>query len=238
MAITINFLHDGLAEFLGRLGYDMIVADGEHGRVDDSEIERFARACEIAGAAPIVRVPVNGPIMERYLSMGVYGFHVPRIRNLDEARELIDAVKFPPLGKRGLGNFRAIDYGLSLGAWPDYIQRANDNTFIKAAVEDPEGLEALPEIVKLPEIDVFFVGRYDLSASLGVPGEINHPKVVETYNKAIAVIKGAGKAFGMGVRTVEGLKNAHASGARYFLSAVSRTFVAGSTELMGAFRGL
>ena len=147
-------------------------------------------------------------------------------------------MKFTPLGKRGLGNFRASGFGVSLGSWPEYIERANANTFIKIAVEDPDGLAALPEIVKIPEIDVIFVGRYDLSASLGLPGQTSHPKVVEAYDNAIEIIKGAGKAFGMGVRSGADMKAGYDLGARYFLTSVSRTFPQGSSVLLEALKEL
>ena len=80
LAITINFVHADFAEYLGTLGYDIIIIDGEHGRINESEVEGVARACDLTGAAPILRLNVNGPLMERYLSMGIYGFHVRRFR--------------------------------------------------------------------------------------------------------------------------------------------------------------
>ena len=238
LAITINFTHDGLAEFLGHLGYDIVILDGEHGAVDDGVVERFTRACEFAGASPIVRMPVDPIIMERYLGMGVHGFHVARVSSLKEARDVIEAAKFSPLGKRGLGNYRAVEFRMQPGGWPAYIERANANTFVKLAVEDLDGLAALPEIVKIPEIDVVFVGRYDLQASMGMPGETNHPRVTEAYEGAIRIIKDAGKAFGIGVRTADDIKAGHARGARYFLTAVSRTFQRGASEFLAAVREL
>jgi 4-hydroxy-2-oxoheptanedioate aldolase len=238
LAITINFVHDGLAEFLGNLGYDVIIVDGEHGAVDDKDVEGFARACNLTGAPPLVRLPFDEHRIERYLGLGIHGFHMARVENASIAHKIVDAVKFGPVGNRGLGNFRAVDFSLKPGKWPAYIERANANTMIKVAVVDPQSIAALPEIVKIPEIDVIFVGRYDLSAAMGFPGETTHPKVTEAYDNAIDLILKAGKNVGMGARTPADMKAAHARGFRYFLTSVSRTFPQGANVLLEAIREL
>ena len=238
MAMTLNFPHAGLAEYVGALGFDCIAVDGEHGAVSESELENITRACECSGATLLVRLPVNDALMQRYLGMGVAAFHVPQIRSAAQAQAAIDAIKFPPLGRRGLGTFRANHYGLSLGSWPAFMQRANDETLIVIAIEDREGLAALPQLVALPAIDVILIGTSDLSADLGVPGQTKHPEVQAAVTRAIATIREGGKVAGLPAGTTAEVDAVYAQGARFILTSVARTLASSARELLGAVRAL
>jgi 4-hydroxy-2-oxoheptanedioate aldolase len=238
LAIQLNFVHAGLAEYLGRIGYDIIIADAEHGRLDHRDVEELARACDLTGATPMVRHPLDATVMERYLGIGVRGFQVPRIRSLGEARAVVDAIKFPPEGNRGLGNFRAMDFGKSLGNWPDFIARSNANTLITVMVEDSDGLAALPEIVKIPEIDAIMIGAVDLSSHFGVPGQTRDAKVVDAIGRGREIIKTAGKISAGGVDGAASLRAAYSTGIRYFVTSVSQALMHGSSELVTAMKEL
>lgn len=234
MAMTLNFVHAGLAEYCARLGFDCLVVDGEHGVVSDDELENVVRSCELAGATSLLRLPVNDPLMQRYLGLGIAGFHVPQVRSVEQAQAAIDAIKFAPTGHRGLGSFRAGDYGLAVGAWPDYMKRANDETLVVLAVEDPEGIAALPAIVKLPAVDVIMVGTSDLSASMGLAGQTRHPDVLKATNDAVALIRSAGKTAGLPASSVADINDVYERGARFILTSIARVLPVGSTALLSA----
>ena len=239
LAVTLNFVHAGLAEFLGRLGYDAIVLDAEHGPAVDNHIEEFARACDLAGVTSILRLPFNSAsdaLMQRYLDIGIQGYHIPQIQSAADARAVIDAVKFRPLGKRGQGTFRATDYGVSLGSWTAYAEKANAETLIKVSIEDAEGLAALPELARMPEIDVISFGRTDLSNSMGFTGQPNHPKVLEAVAQAMAAVKAAGKAPGFTTATADDIKDGYERGGRYLTTSITRVIQSGSVAYLGALK--
>src|SRR6185312_9890198 len=97
-------------------------------------------ACDVTGISSLLRLPANTELIRRYLDIGVQGFHIPHVESLDQARQIVDAMKFRPLGTRGVGTFRATDYRHSLRSWADYPERANEETFVKIAIEDAAGL--------------------------------------------------------------------------------------------------
>src|ERR1051326_4859658 len=88
LAITLNFMHPGMAEYLGRLGFDIVIAEGEHASLSDILVEEFTRACELSGASPVMRLPYEALGMDRYLAIGVHGFHVAGVRGLEGARAI------------------------------------------------------------------------------------------------------------------------------------------------------
>jgi 4-hydroxy-2-oxoheptanedioate aldolase len=238
LAMTLNFVHAGLAEYLARLGFGCFVVDGEHGVLSDVDFENVVRAAELGGAVTLARLRVDDPLMQRYLGIGAAGFHIPQVASAAAARTAIDAIKFAPAGRRGLGSFRAADYGLSLGTWPHYMQRANENTLVVVAIEDPDGIAALPELVAMPEIDVVLIGTSDLSASLGVPGQTKHRSVTEIVDRAIATIRGAGKAVGLPASSAGEIRDVYDRGARFILTSVARALPVGVNELLAAMREL
>lgn len=238
LGCTVNFVHAGLTEYLGRLGYDCLIIDAEHGVAQDDAVEEFARACDVTGVTSMLRLPVSNPLMQRYLGLGIDALYAPQVRSAEEAREVVDASKFSPLGRRGLGNYRATDFGLGVTSWPAFMERANAQTLIMVAVEDPEGLSALPGILAIPEIDIVLIGTADLSNSIGVPGQLRHPTVLAMTDDAIGQIRAAGKAAGLPCPDPAAMRDAHARGARFLLSSVTRPLVLGSAEILSTLKEL
>lgn len=234
MALTVNFVHAGLAEYCARLGFECLIVDGEHGIVNDDDVEHVVRACELAGATTLLRLPLNDPLMQRYLGMGVAGFHVPQVRSVEQAQAAVDAIKFAPTGHRGLGSFRAGDYGLSVGGWPDFMKRANDETLVILAVEDAEGIAALPGILNIAAVDAILIGTSDLSASMGLAGQTRHADVLEATNDAIALIRSSGKVAGLPASSVADIHDVYQRGARFILTSVARALPVGTTALLAA----
>ena len=160
-----------LVEVLGHVGFDWVFLDAEHGPLSEATIVQMVRAAETAGITPVVRVPRNEPeTILRYLETGVAGIVVPQVNSGEEARRIVQAVKYPPVGARGIGASRASGYGFKFGGGEEFRRRANAETIIIALLENVRGVENLDDILAVDGIDVVFVGPADLSASMG--GEI------------------------------------------------------------------
>jgi 4-hydroxy-2-oxoheptanedioate aldolase len=195
-----------VVEMIGLLGYDWILVDCEHSYMDLESAQRLIMAAQLRGVTPLVRVPQNLPeIILRDMDMGAMGVMVPNIGSVDDAEKAVRAVKYPPLGERGLAGVRAADYGLTapLG---EYVKVANAETIVMGLIESKDGVEHIDEILAVEGLDGINIGPNDLSKSLGVPGQTNHPLVVEATAKVLAAGKRAGRVVGAGVRPGENMK--------------------------------
>ena len=186
-----------VVEIIGLLGADFVFLDGEHGALGIPEIAGLVRAAECAGITPIARVPNNTPdVILRYLDIGVQGIIVPNVNSSEEAESVVKAVKYYPLGERGCGYGHAMDYLLTQ-SFSEYAKEANRETIVITQCESKRGLDNLEEIVDVPGIDIIFIGPADLSQSLGVPGQLDHPLVEEAISHAKEIILASDKYLGM-----------------------------------------
>lgn len=166
-----------LVECLGLAGFDFAVIDCEHFAFSGETVAALIRAATVAGVAPLVRVRENDParILEA-LDLGAVGLHVPQIASAEDARRAVAAARFPPAGARGFNPFvRAGRYGTE----PDFRREADEDTLLVLHIEAGDSVAAIDEILAVEGVDVAFLGPYDLSQTLGVPGEVLHPKVRE-----------------------------------------------------------
>ncbi|MCC7449715.1 MAG: hypothetical protein IT324_20010 [Anaerolineae bacterium] len=211
----IRYPDPTLVEIMGYQPWDFLVFDGEHGTLDPRECENMVRAAELRNVTPIVRVTTNNaPIILRFMDTGAQGLHVPWVNTAEEAEQVIQSVKYQPRGIRGLASIRAADFGQTI-PFGEYVQQANAETLVTIHVETVDAVEALPEIVKIDGIDVIFIGPTDLSQSLGVPGQANHPKVQETISKIIDTVVPSDKALGIMASNAETALQWKARGLRY-----------------------
>jgi 4-hydroxy-2-oxoheptanedioate aldolase len=212
----------GVAEILCYLGFDYLFFDGEHAPIGERECENLARVCELTGVTSIARVPANVPWMiGRHLDTGIQGVHVPMINSAAEAIAAVDAAKYQPQGKRGLAAARAARYGQVLPfSYAAYTEKSNAETMVIVQVETPAAIEALPEIVKVPGIDVIFIGPTDLSNALGHPGDFGHPEVQAAYDRVIGTVEKSDKTLGVLATTTEASLEWRARGARYLLCVI------------------
>lgn len=209
----------GLAEAMGHMGWDYMLFDGEHSAISPRECENLARVCELTGVTPIARVPYNLPWMiGQVLDTGMQGVQIPMINSGADAQAAALAAKYQPLGTRGLAAARAANYGQLLPfSLAGHTARSNAETLVIAQVETAAAIEQLPEILKVPEIDVIFAGPSDLSLSLGVPGEWQHPRLLAAFDTIIAAVQGTDKALGVLVPTLEAGLQWRDRGARYIM---------------------
>lgn len=184
-----------LIEIMGYAGMDFVVIDTEHGPISMESAEDLVRAAEITRMAPLIRTSANIPhLILRALDIGAHGVHVPHVSTKEDAIAVVKAAKYQPEGDRGYSPFtRAGRYGL--GA-EEHARFSNERTIVVVHVEGKKGIENLKDIVSVRGIDVVFIGPYDLSQSLGKPGMVADPQVVEMVKRSARIIKDSGKACG------------------------------------------
>ena len=190
-----------LIDLLGPMGFDGAWLEGEHGPVDFADIPDMTRACDLWGMTSIARVNLNIPgVIYRTFDVGAQGVCVPHVNTAEEARAVVDAAKFHPLGSRGSFTSRQ-GYGVD-----GYISKANDETLVIVLIEDIIAVNNLADILTVDHIDVFFVAPGDLAQTMGYPGQMTHPEVLATVDRANEQIIRAGRAAGALVNeaTVEG----------------------------------
>lgn len=171
----------GVVESIGYSGMDFIILDQEHGNASNQTLENLIRASKLSGIKPIVRVPDHNPTqIGSVLDMGAYGVQVPNVKSLEQAKAIVYAAKFYPLGMRGVCRFvPAANYGTMDR---DVFFANSNDTLLVMQVEGTDVLQDIDEIIELEGLDVLFIGPYDLSQSLGVPGQIDNPKVIEAIS--------------------------------------------------------
>ncbi|WP_411966859.1 HpcH/HpaI aldolase family protein [Haloferax sp. YSSS75] len=194
-----------LVEFYGDLGLDFVWADLEHGGPspwDSGAMEDLLRAAERTGTELVVRLPNTDPtLVRKALDLGVRNVFLPRVESADEVRAAVKSSRFRydgGPGDRGLASPRARRWGLA----DDYVETEDNETLVGVTIENRQSLAQLDEILSVPELGFVFVGPFDLSVSLGHPGEIDHPKVREAVEtiRSTAVDAGVpvgGLGFGM-----------------------------------------
>jgi 2-dehydro-3-deoxyglucarate aldolase len=191
----MSMAHLSIAEILGAAGYEWVVIETEHTAIDVSEVLPLIAALEGAGTIPLVRLAWNDPIqMKAVLDSGAAGVLVPNVRSAAEARQAVVGAKYPPLGERGVGLARAQGYGRT---FTGYIERANEDSLLILQVEHVDAVECIEGIVATEGIDGVFIGPYDLSMSMGLPGQIDHPDVEEAKDRVLQAALSAGIAAGV-----------------------------------------
>jgi len=181
VGIVVTIPSPTVAELLARVGFDFLWLDLEHGPTGLETAQTMIAAIEGTHATPLIRVAWNDPaLIKRALDTGPHGIIVPMVSSAEEAEKAVCACKYPPQGIRGAGISRAQRYGLELDA---YLRRANEEIMVIVQIEDPAGLEAVDEIAGVEGIDVIFVGPFDLSGSMGILGQLEHPRVQEAMDR-------------------------------------------------------
>lgn len=198
-------------ERLVTLEPDAIWLEGEHGEVDFSNVAELTRAIDLTGASPIVRVHQNqAGVIYRTLDLGAQGIVVPHVNTRGEAEAVVQAGKFAPIGLRGSFTSRQ---GIGVA---NYQSLANDQTMLMILIEDIIAVENLDEILKVDNIDVFFVAPGDLAQTMGHIGEPHHPEVQSVVDESLRRIVAAGRTAGALVSN-ENAAHHLEQGVRFFL---------------------
>jgi 4-hydroxy-2-oxoheptanedioate aldolase len=204
-----------VVEIMGFSGFDFVIIDEEHGPISMERAQNMIRAAESVNITPVIRVGNNDEaVILRALDIGAQGIEIPQVNSKSDAVRAVKSVKYSPQGERGVCRYvRAANYS-SMDKF-EYFKSANDETMIIAHIEGVEGVNNLDEILSVPGIDVIFIGPYDLSQSLGIPGEVNHPLVTEKMQEVVSKCKENKVAVGTFADDVETAKSWVSLGVQY-----------------------
>lgn len=217
-----------LCEFVASLGWDLLIADAEHSAIDTKDMENIARACERRGSVPTARVPLSTPAdISRFLDAGARAVMIPFVESAADAARAGSFMKFAPQGRRGLGAPRCGGFGGD-GPAQQFVSRENEETLLIVQIETAAGLERLDEIVNVASADVVFVGPSDLSLSLGVPQQWDHPTFLHAVDRVAVASLRAGKVFGAYYSQLDQLRWYRSLGARVLVTALEDLIIEGS----------
>jgi len=211
----------GMVEAAGHSGLDFIILDMEHGPIGQETLHHHVRAADLTPMVSIVRVNGHDPdVIGSVLDSGANGVQVPNISTEAQARQAIAAARYHPEGNRGVCRFvRAADFGTRDRG--DYLSDAN-RTLVVLQVEGLEGIGNLDEILAVPGFDVLFVGPYDLSQSVGKPGQVDDPEVRKLIGEIADKAEKQGIALGVFSDTDEAMQELAAMGFSYLSHSVDQ----------------
>src|SRR5262245_42189082 len=229
-----------LAQIWKHSGADFVYVEYEHSFMNEADLANFVSSCRAHGLPVVAKVPeCSRTHVAKLLECGVIGIQLPWTESREQVDRLVSYVKFPPLGIRaaapGMGN---CDYNLQTKG-TDLIETGNRETVVVAHVETRAGIANLDNILANPQVDVLFLGMYDLSTSYGHPGEFAHPDVAAAVEQAIAAAKRHGKVAGMYVPNAQGAAPWVARGMRFFETASEIDLIdSGARAIVKQFRTL
>lgn len=226
--------HPSIAETLAKSGYDWIAIDMEHGSFSPSELPNLFRAIEINQSQPFVRLAVGlRKDIKTVLDAGATGIIIPMIESAEQVKAIINEMYYPPKGIRGVGFSRANAYGKE---FEEYYSAINDSLTIVAQIEHINAIKNLDSILSVHEIDALMIGPYDLSASMGIAGQFDHPDFVASLNQFKEKCKKANKSMGFHVvkPEAEQLKLKIQEGYKFLAYSLDGTFLHYAADLKSA----
>lgn len=211
-------------------GLDMFFVDTEHSTADYHQIQTLCRVARGAGIVPLVRVTENVPhLITRTLDAGAMGLVIPRVHSAAQGRAAVDAMKFPPRGNRGFGMRGIItDYQWTNAA--DEMNSADHETLVALQIESTQGLAAVDEIAAIPDVDVLFVGPFDLTISMGIAEQFRSEEFWNAVDRVVAACRRAGIAAGIHIADIKLVREARRRGVRFLL------YSSDATVLFRAYR--
>jgi len=183
----ITLAHPAIAEIMAKARFDWLAIDMEHSVITIREAEELIRVIDMAGVVPLVRLTSNDQSqIKRVMDAGSYGVIVPMVNSPEDAERAIQAVKYPPAGKRGIGLARAQGYG---ARFQEYFDWQKNGSTVIVQVEHIDAVNNLEAIFSVEGVDGYIIGPYDLSGSIGIPGQFDHPDFLDAMERIRAVAK-------------------------------------------------
>jgi 2-keto-3-deoxy-L-rhamnonate aldolase RhmA len=213
------------AEIMLGGGYDWLAIDMEHTAIGTEAMAKMIQTVALGGLPVLVRVGVNDALLiKRAMDAGATGVIVPMINTADDARRAVEALYYPPRGKRGVGLARAQGYGRN---FENYRAWADRQSVLIAQVEHHEGVRNLEDILAVDGVDGFMIGPYDLSGSLGRPGDFDSPAVADALARVRDVMARAAKPGGLHIVHPDAatLRARVAEGYRFIVYGVDQIFL-------------
>jgi 2-keto-3-deoxy-L-rhamnonate aldolase RhmA len=183
--MVLELFSPGIGPMLAACGLDFVIFDMEHGRCDITLLAEMVAACRGTGIYPIARVPdVNYAPLSRALDVGARGVMVPRVETRAQAEDIVSQLKYAPAGRRGVA--LGIAHDLYCAGGPECFAQANDESCVIVMVETVKAFENLDDIVSVPGIDIVWVGHYDLTVSMGIPTQFDHPRCLAAMDALLS----------------------------------------------------
>lgn len=193
---VLEFDTPGIGQMAANAGCDFLLFDMEHSSLTQESVRLSVLSAKAANVTPIVRVPYTEYFfMARALDAGAEGLMIPRVESREQALKVIDSTKYPPEGNRGAAFGIAHD-DYSVVDFAESAKRANEETLIIVQTETAKGVENVEEIISVEGVDVAFIGQCDLSISLGIPGQYDHPDFCRALDKVKNACDKYGVTFG------------------------------------------
>ena len=193
----ITLAHPIIPEIMAGAGFDFLVIEMEHSVISLKDTQVLIQSIQAQGVAPLVRLGENDPnLIKRVMDAGAEGVIIAFVNSAADAKKAVDAVKYPPVGTRGVGLARAQKYGFGFEA---YKKWAKDDSLVIALIEHIRAVENLESILSVPGLDGTLIGPYDLSGSLGYPGEFERPEVRKAMDRYESICKKMKKPMGFHV---------------------------------------
>jgi len=212
-------------EIMAHSGYEFLVIDAEHGTMGLETIQHMVMTLEGQGCLPLVRVERNDPcVIKRVLETGCYGVIVPMVNFKEDAKQAVKSIKYQPGGVRGTGLSRAQGYGLE---FDQYLKWSQKNLSLIVQIEHIDAINNLEEILSVKGIDATMIGPYDLSASLGCPGDFDNEQVKKALTKYEEISRRCGVPFGYHIvhPDVKLMAKKMAKGYRLFVYGIDEIFL-------------
>ena len=216
-----NIINPNITEIMGILGFDFVIIDGEHTTFNPNLAEEHYRAAELRNISTITRIGQNDQqVIQKFLDAGSQGVLMPLINNKSDALSVVDSVKYPPVGKRGLASGRGSAYGIpqSVG---EHVDSSNQETLVAIQIETMEAMGKVEEISSIKEVDVLFFGPSDISSTFRIHGQIDNPKVRDTIINLSKIAIANGKSCGTIARDINAFKFYKDAGFQWFCSGVT-----------------
>ena len=189
--------HPSIAEIMASAGFDWLVLDMEHSVMELGEAQAIMQVLDAKQCPAIVRLTSNHPDqIKRMMDAGATGVMVPMIKSAADAQAAVNGVYYPPRGQRGVGLARAQGYGASFQVYRQWLE---ENAVIVVMIEHVDAVKNIDDILAVPGIDAYIIGPYDLSGSMGRPGDLNNPDVQAAIAKVLEAGRKAGKPGGIHV---------------------------------------
>lgn len=187
--------HAACAEIFARAGFDWVCVDLEHGAIDLETTTGIFRTLDAFDCVPVARLPLNDPVwIHRVLDAGARGLIIPMVKTAAEAEAAVREAKYPPRGVRGFGYSRANMHGMDFDA---YIASANDEIAMIMQIEHKDAIANIEGILAVEGVDGVFIGPLDLSGSMGITGQLQHPDMVKALERYRTCCQARRMAFGM-----------------------------------------
>ncbi len=193
--MVLELFTPGIGPMLAACGLDFVIFDMEHGRCDIALLAEMISACRGSDIVPLARVPdVNFSPLSRVLDLGARGVMVPRVETRQQAEDIVSQLKYAPAGRRGVA--LGIAHDLYRPGSAEFFAQANEEIAVILLLETEKAMENLDEIVSVPGVDVAWMGHYDLTVSMGIPAQFDHPRLLAAMDALVAACRKHGVAPG------------------------------------------